>query len=391
MTSRGNEESPESVRGSVSQPSDRRMGRRLPPRSDRRMQRSRDQRDPRKQRLVIIVGVAILLIIGGIVGYGYYDQFVAPPRVLAARVGSASYTQGDLVNRMRLLQRISVSRGQQLDLGSTPFRVLMNMAEAEMIRRAAPAYNIQVNDDEVELAIRVDFYPRVPEGQEVSPQQIESEYKENYQRFLESAHLSDRDYRRILKENLFRARMRAELGGQVPSVGEHVEVHWIKLDAGAAPSPLGAPAVSPEQVRARLDNEEFADVAREASRDRRYADEKGYVGWVAKGAFPDLDAALFGSEKQDPIVQNEISRPISTVDAVYIIKVTAGPEEREFSEVMKGLLTNHALDMWLNEQRDIGTKEGWLEMKFSSKVYYWVIDQLGQSAPRTTPPPSGQS
>ena len=387
MTSHGNEDSPELGQ---SRPSDRRMRGRRPQRSDRRVQRSRDQRDPRKRGLVMIVGAAILLIIGGIVGYGYYDEFVAPPRVLAARVGDIRYTQGDLVNRMRLLQSISASRGQPLDLGNTPFQVLMNMAEAEMIRRAAPTYNIQVTEDEVELAIRSDFYPRVPEDQEVGEQQVEREYRENYQGFLQNSHLSDKDYRRILEESLYRARMRAKLGEQVPLVGEHVEVHWIKLDANAAPSPVGVPPTSPEQIRKRLEKEEFADVARAVSVERRYADEKGYVGWVAKGAFPNLDAAFFGSEKRDPIPYNEISPPIATIDGTYIVKVTVGPEQREMSLVMRSLLANQSLDKWLNEQRDIGTKEGWLEMKFNSRIYYWVIDQLDQSAPKTTPAPAGQ-
>ena len=101
---------------STPQPSDRRMRGRRPQRADRRMQLPSDQRTRRRRR-GLVIGAVVLLIIAGIAIYGYYDQFIAPSRVLAARVGDTVYTQGDVVNRMRMLQAASAARGQPLDLG----------------------------------------------------------------------------------------------------------------------------------------------------------------------------------------------------------------------------------------------------------------------------------
>ncbi len=353
------------------------------------MQRSRDHRDRRRQRTVIIVGIAILLVIAGIVVYGFYDEFIGPPRVLAARVGDTRYTQGDLVKRMRMLQAASEALGQRLDLGRAPFQVLNSMAEAELIRRAAPSFDVQVPEADVELALLQRFYPVIPEGQEVQPDQIEREYRENYRSFLSKSHLSDEDYRKIVEESIYRVKLREKLGELVPSIGEQVEVHWIRLPSAFESQSTGPQGPSTEEVLDLLKKRDFGDVAGQFSTERRYADEKGYVGWVPKGVFSSLDETLFGSAEHQPIAHDEISQPIFTTEGTYILKVTAGPEEREISATMREGLKDQALDKWLLEQKDVGGREGWLEMNFSSDLYSWVNDQVRQTAPRATPPSSG--
>ena len=335
------------------------------------------------------IGIALLLAIVGIGAYGFYEKFIAPTQVLAARVGDTTYTQGDLVKRMRLLQASATALEQRFDIGTVPFEVLSSMAEAELIRRAAPRFNVAVSEDDVEAALRQRFYPQIPEGQDVRPGQAERQYKEEYQRFVNRSHLSDKDYRQIVEESIYRARMREKLGEKVPNIGEQVEVHWIRL-----PSIFGAPGgapprISPEQVLERLQEEDFEAVAREVGVPSRYADRKGYVGWVPKGAFPSLDTVLFGSEKRGPIAYGELSEPIATPDETYIVKLTAGPQQREISEVMRERLKDRVLGDWLLAEQAVGTKEGWFEVKFDSEIYRWVIEQVKQTAPRVTPQAGG--
>ena len=353
------------------------------------MQRSRGQKDRQKQRLVIIAGFALLMIIGGIVGYGYYSEFVAPPRVLAARVGDTVYTQGDLVKRVRLLQAASVAVGQPFNYGRVPFEVLEDMAEAEIIRRAAPTFGVQVTDAEVEGYLLQVFYPRIPAGQEVLPGQIEQEFKDNYQSFLNQTHLSDRDYREITEENIYRVRVREVLGEQVPLAGEQVKVHWIILPPVSYSTEGFPTSATPDQIYGRLETEEFAAVAGDVSVARRFANEGGYVGWVPEGAFPFLDDILFGNEETEPLAHDEISPLILSEGQTYIIKVTAGPEEREISETMRSELKTQTLENWLQEQKLVGGREGWFELKFNSQIYEWVTEQVRQTAPRVTPPADG--
>ena len=361
---------------------DRRMRQRTSQPSDRRMQRPKGPEEKRRRLVVILVGAVLLMGIAAIAVYGWYDAYVAPPRVLAARVGDKKYTQGDLVKRMRMLQAESATQGQSLDFGREPFNVLSSMAEAEIIRRAAPGYNIRVTDDEVELALQVRFFPNVPEGQEVAEGQLEREYKERYLTFLNTRHLSNSDYRELLEEGLYRVKMRNKLGEQLPTVAEQVEVHWIQIPHETGSFMTAPQSLSPEEIRELLETQEFGDVARAYSVDRAYADEKGYVGWMPEGAFPVLDPYLFGNEEIEPLDLDTPSSSIATPDASYIIKVTASPEVREISEKMLQRLNDQALDNWLSEQKSIGGKEGWMELKFNSDIYAWVNKQVREALPR---------
>ncbi len=388
---RASSRDPQDGQSYPSGPSDRRMRQPKAQPVDRRMRRPDDPIARRKQRMVLVVGLSIVLVVAGIIGYGFYDQFVVPPRVQAARIGDTVYTRGDLVNRMRMMQAASNALGQPFDLGRTPFEILGNMAEAEMIRRRAPEFNIQVTDRDVELAILAQFFPPTREGEEFVEGQLEREYKENYRRFLDVSHISDKDHRKVLEENIYRTKLRAKLGEKVPTVGEQVEVQWILVPAEGEGLPGGSTQQSrnppPGVIRQRLDNEIFADVARQANADKTYANPDGYVGWVPKGAFTSLDETLFGSDEAEPITHNLVSQPISSPGGHYIVKVTAGPEVKEISEPMRERLKDQALEQWLFKEKEIGVEEGWWEVKFNSEIYSWVIDQVQQASPRTTEEP----
>ena len=383
--------SPRNRGRSTPQPSDRRMRRQGAHRGDRRMERPRGEGNRRRNRLIIAVGATVLLIVGGIIAYGVYDQFVAPFRVLAARVGDTHYTQGDLVKRLRMLQAASVAQGQTFDFATVPFDVLLGMANAEMMRRAAPGFNVQVTNSDVDFVLRQAFAPTPPEGQDVRPGQIDREYRENYQTFLNSSQLSDGDYRNILEERIYRAKLREKLGEQVPSIDKHVEVQWIKLASPIGPNRGTGRMLPASEILKKLEDEPFEGVVKQHSVDDRFSDENGYVGWIPKGAFPTLDETLFGTEEEGPLAHNVISEPLPDPDgSQYILKVLAGPEDREISPLMREILKDQALEKWILDQQRVGAEEGWWEINFDSAIYQWAAEQLRQSAPRVTPPFEGQ-
>ncbi len=325
----------------------------------------------------------MVLAILAIPAYGYYNSFVAPPREWAVRVNDTTFTMGDLVKRIRVLQGLNRYSGRNLDLGTVPFQELFGMLEDELIRQEAPSYGITVDEADVEERLRFRFYPKAVEGQKTSPDQLEQEFTESYRDFLTTTRLSDKDYRRSVKAGVYRSRLREELAKQIPSVSEQVEVQWIALPQD--------PSIDPTAVRDRLENgEDFSQVAREVSIDRRFADENGYVGWVPRNAFPGLDKTLFGSDEEEPIPNNQLSEIVSAQNALYILKVVGGSEEREISDIMREQVKNSSLRIWLDEQHIKGADQGWVDINFSSDLLNWVIKQVRASSPRTLPTPTGQ-
>ena len=86
------------------------------------------------------------------------------------------------------------------------------------------------------------------------------------------------------------------------------------------------------EVRTRLETEDFEKVAGEVGNPAQFADQSGYVGWVPKGAFPDLEHLLFDDiegdrptlkdgEKQHLIAGADKSAPSQT-EAAELLNVS---------------------------------------------------------------------
>ena len=351
-------------------------------RDEARAEPSRLNRERRHQRIAVGVAGALMLIIFGIVAFGFYEEFYKPPRVWAGSVGEVEFTMGDLVERIRVLQGLS----GQVDLSTIPFEYLRDMLNAQVLRRASPGLGINITDEDVEEGLKNQFYPSTPEGQTTDPGQLDEEYRNNYQIFLARTGLADEDFREIMEERLALAHLHALLGASIEDTQEHVEVQWVRMQP--------QDNVDSTAVRQRLDSEAFAKVASEISAQSAiYADPSGYVGWVPRGAFPELDDALFGNEEEgkEALQEGEISDPLFTQSGIYIIEKLSGPEEQEISNRMRSKLNNELVLKWQNDQQIRGSEEGWLRMNFNSKYYAWVADQVKLSAPRTGQSPQGGS
>lgn len=338
---------------------------------------SRLTREKRHQRVAVGIGAGLLLVILGVVSFGFYQEFFKPPRVWAGSVRNVEFSMGDLVQRIRVLQGYT----GRVDLSTVPFEYLRNLLNAEVLRQAAPGLGISITDEGIEQALKDQFYPVLPPGQESDPGQLDEEFRNTYQIVLARTGLTDADYRVILGEQIALQQLRFLLGRGIDDTQEQVEVEWIRIEIDGR--------VDVEEVRRRLDKEPFAKVAGEVATPGNFAGQTGYVGWVPRGAFPDLDDILFGDEEKDREALNvgEISQPLFTQDGIYIIHKLTGLTEEDLSGVMRVKLNSALVEKWQNEQQLIGSNEGWLRMNFNSKWYSWVADQVQLSAPRT---PQGQ-
>ena len=331
-----------------------------PSRISPRQRRSRAERDRRQIRWVIVIAVIIVLAVIAIPAYGYYNSFVAPPRQRVGQVNDTTFSLGDLTELTRVYKAASERVGQEFTLASGPFRVLTDMVNNELIRQNAGKLGIAVDEAAIDQEIRNRFYPRPPEGQQVSPDQLDLEYRESLRQFLNLADLSMSDYRDTIRSQLFRLKARDKLSDEIERVSEQVYVHWIKAD-----DPNQA-----EQIQRRLDQgDEFAQVAEELNRDSRFAEENGEVGWVPRDAFPDLEETLFSLE------HGKVSEPVGSAGDIYYIKVTDGPETREVSDEMLNQLSFEALNRWLAEQ--YATNK--VDYSFNSDHYQWLVKRVRES------------
>ena len=342
----------------------------------------RERQERKRLYWSIGIGSVLIAVIIGVVLVGYYREFYRPPRVWAGSVNDVEFTMGDLVQRIRVLQGVNRYQGGNVDLSTVPFEYLQNLINAEILRQRAPGLGIQPGEEVIESALRRQFQPSVPEGQEVDAGQLEQEFQNNYQTFLTATGLTDSEYRVILEEDLTRAALASMQAQDIETPQEQVEVRWIRLPVD--PTESGGARLQPGQVVKRLEVEDFATVASEVSVSAGYSDRAGYVGWVPKGAFPELDPLLYGDEEVGKVAlgAGETSAPEYVADGIYIVQVLSGPEEQPVNDRMGIKLTLELTQMWEDEALQEGTSDGTVRMNFNSRLYEWVADQVFVTAPR---------
>lgn len=332
----------------------------------------------RQFRVGVGIGTAFLLIIVGVVAFGYYQEFYKPPRVWAGSVNNVEFKMGDLVQRIRVLQGVNRYQGGQVNLSTIPFEYLQNLIHAEVLRQQSPLLGIEITDEDIENDLRRQFTPTPEPGQETDPGQLEQEFKANYTAFLTATGLSDSEFRVIIEEQISVRALAALLSRDIEDPQQHVEIQWIQLSLDGN--------ISPDDVLRRLENEDFVRVAQELNTVGQFSGTNGYVGWVPKGAFPNLDDTLFGNEEKgkekEPLAVGAVSEPIFTAESNFIVKVLSGAEERELEDRMALQLTVELVKSWQKESLSSGTSQGNVKMNFNSKLYEWVTDQVFITAPR---------
>ena len=373
-------------------PWSRRVAGVLIPRTDRR-RRNRGRRAHREeplledhqdsqsrlhQRLSWALAAVLILVVVGVLAAGYYQKFYHPPRVWAGQVRGVQFTMGDLVQRIRVEQGLTGT----VDLSKAPFDYLKILLNSEVLRQESPRLGIRVTEEGINQALRnpvLRFYPTVPAGQETDPGQLEREFDNRYENFLTRTSLSDEDYRELLEEQLQEIQLFFVLGQAIEETMEQVEVEWIRLGVEGQ--------ISARDVMNRLQLEDFASVAQSVGVSAGFADASGYVGWVPRQAFPELGPLLFGDQKtgQQALPVGEIGGPVFARDGTYIVRKLSGPEDRLLSGNIRSKVNFELVDEWQAQQLQRGREEGWVKMKFNSKLYAWVADQVAISAPRNQP------
>ena len=359
----------------ISRAQRRRSGRQRTPKEDTPRETSQEVKQRVHRRWAWSIGTTLVLVVVAVLAAGYYQEFYKPPRVWAGGVNGVEFTMGDLVQRIRVEQGLV----GQVDLGRSPFDYLRRLLNVELLRQEAPGLGINVTDELVERALRSQFYPTPLPGQATEPGQLDQEYRQFLQTFLTRTGLSEGEYRGIVAEGLRLGGLYDQLSRDIEDPQEQVEVQWIRLEPDAQ--------VTVAEVMERLRNEAFASVAQNVGDPRGYADSSGYVGWLPRKAFPEISRVVFGNPDttQPPLGVGEIGGPITTLDDVYIVRKLSELELQPLSDKMRAKVNAQVVTEWQDQHLNEGLKQGWAKMRFSSKFYEWVTDQVLISKPRALP------
>ena len=299
-----------------------------------RRQESKWQREKSKQRAIMLAGIIAMLFIFAIPAYGYWSNFVAPPRSVVLQIDDKNYTLGYITKYIKGLHELGVKP----DLSVEPFRVMQMLEENELIRIGSAKRGLNINVEDLDKEIRSRIIGRSPQLANVPEDQLDREFEEHYRQYLDASNLSESEHRELTNTSLLRDKLKEVLGEEVPSVGEQVNVSWIVVSAD-----------DPQKIndvdQLIRNGEDFGFLAEEYSLDRDSAVKAGEIGWLPQGSYPHLDEVLFSLDI------GEISEPISFSDITYFIRINNKDMARAIEPEMRDRLKEASLRIWLREER----------------------------------------
>lgn len=315
---------------------------------------------------LLVLALLVAIVVG--LAVAYYRVYVQPAQAWVGRIdGEPAVTIGDVADRMQAVARLNVVETETPTVGGNPLEVLRSMMEDELIQRAAASFGVRIHEDDVDDALRRRFVPGYdPTG--ADDDRMEQEFQEAYGRFLTRGRISDDEYRGLVSVQILREGMKQELGNRIARVAEQVELAWIVLPADF--EEVG-------QVLALLRaGEPFESLATSLNTDLFFTNPSrpGYVGWVPRGAFPQLDNHLF-NESAAP---GALIGPVYLRTGTYLIGIISAPAVREIeNEKMLEQLRGRALQAWIDEEWDRQN----VEISFDSQDYEWVVDHVRDNLP----------
>ena len=333
-----------------------------------------------KSRPYVIFGIIIVIILLLIPTYSYFQIYVFPPRELALRVEDKEYSRGDVVDFIRYNQRISEDLGVPFQVGNSLFDAMLTLQENELSYQLAPKYGISVSKEEVDerfsttlgfVAFNASDDPNIAAEDKVN-------LDEAKRQFINKIGVNEDDFRDFIKKSMFRERLREVVGQSVPKLQVQVHIYEIIL-------------LNPDnQIQQKIDRELKAgdpieDIVMRYSENPNKRRDLGEIGWFPYGTNPELDALLFGLDKDGnrllPIRQTTSSRYDEEKKWHSYIVVNEVSEAREVDKENMELLVDRAMTLFLNEER----KNFDLKMVLDSDIFEWVNKQVKMSSLLPTP------
>ena len=343
---------------------------------DRRHQALRTERDVNRRRIAVAVIGVMLLAIASIVIAGYVLIFVLPSREVVVRVNDVTYTRGDMVKLLRVSQKGMEFLGGQFNATNDIFQTLQLFVENEIISQSAPSLGISVTDDEIKTQIRGTFTPRAAASGSMDPGQVEREFQERYNGYLNAIQYSKAEYDQLTRRSIVREKTRQFIGDSVPTFAEQVRVQQIIVSPTDEIDIMQVKledalrdATEPEEIR-----EAVKGIVREFSRDSQEMIRLGgNLGWLPRGIVKDHEYAFFDLEVGK---LSEVSTSVQDQQTLYFFVVSERAEARELDPEDLEARKTAALQTWINGQRakfDVYSD-------FNSEIYEWMLEQLGLSA-----------
>ena len=333
--------------------------------TDKRHVAAQDPKIKKRNKFLFIGILAITIIFTLVLSTGYILRYVVPQEKVIVQVGESKFKRSDMLKMLRVKQKNAEMIGSTIKSSEEIFKALQNMIENEIIDQVAPSLGISVSQDQLDIYIRDVFMPQYDSDESPDPVQIEREFREIFNNYLNSVGLTENEYRKFTRWSMLREQMRQFVGESVPTVAEQVYLHRLMV----------MPDDEIDIMKKKFnDGVPFKYIVREFSKDNEEVIRRGgEIGWVPRGIFPEYDYIIFDL---DPNLLSLESQSIKNPPLLYFFMVSEKDPARKIAIAELEQLKTKALNDWLNTKR----KEFNVKATFNSEVHGWLSKQLQVSS-----------
>ena len=317
--------------------------------------RSRRGRDWRLEAAVVAGFAVFVLVIAGLIAYGWWDSQVGPPRSKALRVGDAALNLDFFSRRMRgFLQDSGLTTpGQQLDsnqLGAVVSFVASTLEQEILVRQRAPVdlgFTATADEVEGEIARRLNV-----------SRDDAAAFQAAYEKDRKARDLSDKEYREMVEASLLTTEVSDGFVRAAPEAADQVRIRLIQV---------GAQEDADKAVERLNAGEDFATVAKEMSSDTATKDNGGEKGWVT---LEELDPTY--AAKVFALDVGQRSEPLEGQGGFVIIEVEEEQAGRPLESQQRTTIGGRYFSLWMDEQRTLLPTTNYVS--FDADKFQWVLD-----------------
>ncbi|HEY51654.1 MAG TPA: hypothetical protein G4O20_07620 [Dehalococcoidia bacterium] len=288
---------------------------------------SRWEQQKRRQRIILITGISVIVLALAIVVVGWYLGQYKPLQETVIKVNETEFTMDYYVEMLKL----EGSYHQTSDLSYLTSSVVQNIQRNELIRQGALELGISVTDEEVMTELKNNDLPD----------------KEVYRDLVRYQMLTER-------------LLDIHFDPQIPLSAEQRQVMAMMLESESKALDVRSQLVS---------DEDFGELAEEMSLEPYSRDKGGDFGWVPRVILQDiLKTAIVDDIFSHKV--GELSQPIYDEEAekwvgYWLVKVLDRNEEEEETHIQLMLLGSEEEAQDIRRQLEAGAEWGPLAVEHS--------------------------
>jgi len=336
------------------------------------------QKQKRRNRLVFIFGVLVIVAVLALIGYGYYDSVYQPDHAEAnklhktvVKVNDKKFSLEYIIDVMRFLNQQEANKAASSSSNSAVTAKTYTLDEAvqvieydELLQQAAPGLGISISEDDLQAKLKSIILPTD------APEDLaEDQFLKYYNAVLKAQNISDKEFRALVTGDLLRPKLQDYLKAQVPKSAEQVHAQGMLVDKSM---------VTNVADRLVFTVDSLAQVAQETSLQSNSQTSGGDLGWLIKG--------VVGTKFDDVVFNLEpgvLSQPIDdetgqTTNGVWLVSVLEKASDKALDDSQVTSFATVAYSKWFKQQLQEGLDSKKVVNKLDDSIRTWATEYMAK-------------